>query len=50
MAGRRKKRGKTEIQKLEYLENENNFLGEIKSVFRIFFKGYHLVKIKKNRI
>ena len=37
MADREKKEGKTKIQKLEYLENENNFLDEIK-IF-IVFKG-----------
>ena len=25
--------GKSEIQKFEYLENEKNFLGEVKSIF-----------------
>ena len=25
--------GKSEIQKLKYLENENNFLDEVKSIF-----------------
>ena len=25
--------GKSEIQKFKYLENENNFLGEVKSIF-----------------
>ena len=29
-----KKRGKTEIQKLEHLDNEKRFLYEIKSIFR----------------
>ena len=37
MADREKKDGKTKIQKLEYLENEKNFLDEIK-IF-IVFKG-----------
>ena len=27
------KKGKTEIQKFEYLENENSFLDEIKNIF-----------------
>ena len=31
-----RKRGKTEIQKREYLENENSFLDEIKCVFHSF--------------
>ena len=36
MADREKKEGKTKIQKLEYLENENSFLDEKKknSVFK----------------
>ena len=36
MADREKKRGKTEIQKFEYLENEKNFLDEIKNTFHSF--------------
>ena len=32
----RRKRGKTEIQKLEYLENEKYFLDEIKNIFHSF--------------
>ena len=31
-----KKEGKTEIQKLEYLENEKSFLDEIKNIFHSF--------------
>ena len=38
MADREKKRGKTKIQKLEYRENENSVLDEIKKIF-IFFEG-----------
>ena len=30
------KEQRTETQKLEYLEREKNFLGEIKSIFHIF--------------
>ena len=30
------KEWKTEIQKFEYLENENNFLDEIKNIFHSF--------------
>ena len=30
------KEGKTEIQKLEYLENEKSFLDEIKNIFHSF--------------
>ena len=32
MADREKKEGKTKIQKLEYLENENSFLDEKKKI------------------
>ena len=31
-----KKEGRTEIQKIEYLENEKNFLDEIKNIFHSF--------------
>ena len=31
-----KKERKTEIQNLEYLENENSFLDEIKNIFHSF--------------
>ena len=30
------KEGRAEIQKIEYLENENSFLNEIKSIFHCF--------------
>ena len=36
MADREKKRGKMEIQKFEYLENEKSFLDEIKNIFHSF--------------
>ena len=36
MADREKKRGRTEIQKSEYLENEKSFLDEIKNIFHSF--------------
>ena len=36
MADRGKKRGETNIQKFEYLENEKNFLDEIKNIFHSF--------------
>ena len=36
MTDMEKKEGKTEIQKLEYLENEKSFLDEIKNIFHIF--------------
>ena len=32
----REKEGKTKIQKFEYLENEKNFLDELKKIFIIF--------------
>ena len=38
----RKKEGKTNIQKFEYLENKKSFLDEIQNIL----KGYHLVKNK----
>ena len=34
--GGRKKEGKTNIKKIEYLENENRFLDEIKNIFQSF--------------
>ena len=34
--GGRKKEGKTNIQKIEYLENENRFLDEIKNISQSF--------------
>ena len=34
--GGRKKEGKTNIQKIEYLENEKSFLDEIKNIFHSF--------------
>ena len=37
----RKKRGKTEIQKFEYLENGKGFLDEIKNIFHVFWKAIH---------
>ena len=40
------KEGKTEIQKLEYLENEKNFLEEIKNIFHSFWKAIIWWKIK----
>ena len=41
----RGKKGKTKLQKCEYLENEKSFLDEPKNIFQ-FLKGYHLVKNK----
>ena len=37
--GGRKKEGKTNIQKIEYLENENRFLDEIKNIFQSFWRA-----------
>ena len=42
----REKEWKTEIQKLEYLENKKGFLDEIKKHFSLFLKGCHLIKNK----
>ena len=36
MADTEKKEGTTNIQKLEYLENEKKFLDEIKNIFHSF--------------
>ena len=36
MADREKKRGKTEIEKFEHLENKKSFLDEIKNIFHSF--------------
>ena len=36
MTDKEQKRGKTEIQKFEYLENEKSFLDEIKNIFHSF--------------
>ena len=36
MADREEKKGKREIQKLEYLENEKTFLNEVKNIFHSF--------------
>ena len=36
MADREKKEEKTEIQKIEYLDNEKSFLDEIKNIFHSF--------------
>ena len=36
MADKGEKEGKMEIQKSEYLENERNFLDEIKNIFHSF--------------
>ena len=48
MADREKKRkkGKMEIQKFEYLENEKSFLDEIKNIFRSFWRAIIWWEIK----
>ena len=46
MADREKKRGKMEIQKFEYLENEKSFLGEIKNIFHSFWRAAIWWRIK----
>ena len=47
MADREKKKeGKTEIQKFEYLKNEKSFLNEIKNIFRSFWRAIAWWKIK----
>ena len=35
----RRNEGKSEIQKFEYLENENNFLDEVKTIFHNYFSA-----------
>ena len=39
MADREKKEGKTEIQKLKYLENEKSFLDEMNNIFHGFWRA-----------
>ena len=46
MADWEKKREKTKIQKLEYLENEKSFLHEIKNIFLIVFEGLSFTENK----
>ena len=36
MADREKKKGKMKIQKFEYIDNEKNYLDEIKNIFHSF--------------
>ena len=38
MVDREKKKGRTEIQTFEYIENKKSFLDEIKSIFHSFSK------------
>ena len=40
------KEGKTELQKFEYVENEQNLLDEIKNIFHCFFRAIIWLKIK----
>ena len=35
----REKKGKTEIQKFEYLDNEKSFLDEVKSIFPNYLRS-----------
>ena len=37
MAEQVEKKGRTEIQKIEYLKNKESFLDEIKSIFHSFW-------------
>ena len=39
--------GKSEIQKFKYLENEKNILDQVKSIFHVIFKCYHLLNKRK---
>ena len=43
------KKGKTQIQKFEYVENENSFFGEIKT-FSFVFEELPFGKKKKKKI
>ena len=45
----REKKGKTNIQKFEYLENEKSFLDEIKDIFRSFWRAIIWWKKKKKK-
>ena len=47
MADREKKRERWKHKKIKYLENEKNFLDEIKNIFHSFWWGIYLV-INKN--
>ena len=42
----REKKGKTNIQKFEYLENEKSFLDEIRSIFHSFWRAIIWWKVK----
>ena len=39
MADREKKKGKMEIQKFKYLENEKGFLDQVKNIFHSFSRA-----------
>ena len=43
-----KKEGKTEMQKCEYLENKNNFLDRIKSIFHNYLRAIIWWKMKNS--
>ena len=47
MADSRKKEGKKEIQKYEYLENEKSFLDAIKSIFYKFLRAFFWETVEK---
>ena len=42
-----KKQTRGKLQKNKYFDNKRHILGEIKSIFRSFFKCFPLVKYKK---
>ena len=46
----REKEGKTGIQKFEYLENEKNFLDEIKSILHNYLRAIIWLKNEKLRM
>ena len=46
----REKEGKTGIQKFEYLENEKNFLDEIKSILHNYLRAVIWLKNEKLRM
>ena len=39
MANRKKKEGKIELQKFEFLKNEKSFLDEVKNIFHRFLRA-----------
>ena len=46
VADRQRKMGRTEIQKIEYLENKKSFVDEMKSSFHRFCRAIFGEKIK----